>query len=132
MNSMSPARLCTRAFQIAMCAAAAACGNSTPSAPSGPPVNTNSITITAAGANPKNIQVALGSRVLFINNDTRPHWMASDPHPDHTDCPEFDQVDRLFPNQSRETGNLVTPRTCGFHDHDNPTSTALQGQVTIR
>ena len=44
-----------------MCVAVAACGNSTPSAPSGPPVNTTSITITAAGANPRNIQVALGS-----------------------------------------------------------------------
>jgi len=129
---MWPARLSARVCQLAMCVAVAACGNSTPSAPSGPPVNTTSITITAAGANPKNIQVALGSRVLFINNDTRPHWMASDPHPEHTDCPEFDQVGTLLPNQSRETGNLVTPRTCGFHDHDNPTSTALQGQVTIR
>jgi hypothetical protein len=132
MNFMSPARLCARACQIALFAAVAACGSSTTPAPSPQPVNGNSITITAAGANPKNIQVTLGSRVLFINNDTRPHWMASDPHPEHTDCPEFDQVRTLLPNQRRETGNLVTPRTCGFHDHDNPTSTALQGQVTIR
>lgn len=129
---MSPARLCAHVCLLAWCAAVAACGDSTPSAPSGPPVNTNSITITAAGANPKTIQVALGSRVLFINNDSRPHWMASDPHPEHTDCPEFDQVGTLLPNQSRETGNLVVAEACGFHDHLNPDLNALRGQVTIR
>jgi plastocyanin len=111
---------------------AATCGDSPPTGPSGPPVNTNTITITSAGANPRNIQVALGSRVLFINNDTRAHWMASDPHPAHDDCPEFDPVGTLQPGQQRETANLTVAQTCGFHDHDNPTITSLQGQVIIR
>jgi hypothetical protein len=133
MNSMSSTRLCARLCQIAMFAGIAACGGgSTPTTPTSPPDNPNAITVTSAGANPKNLQVALGARVLFINNDSQPHWMASDPHPEHTDCPEFDQVGRLLPGQRRETGNLVTPRTCGFHDHNLPLSTALQGQVTIR
>jgi plastocyanin len=108
------------------------CGDSAPTQPSGPPVNTNTITITSAGANPRNIQVSLGSRVLFINNDSRPHWMASDPHPEHDDCPEFDPVGTLLPDQQRGTANLVTARTCGFHDHDNPNTASLRGQVIIR
>ena len=111
---------------------AAHCGDSTPTQPSGPPVNTNTITITSAGANPRNIQVPLGSRVLFINNDSRPHWMASDPHPEHDDCPEFEPVGRLLTGQQRETANLVTARTCGFHDHDSPNTASLRGQVIIR
>jgi hypothetical protein len=58
--------------------------------------------------------------------------MTSDPHPDHNDCPELDQVGFLAPNQSRETGNLVTARTCGFHDHDSPSQGLLTGQIVIR
>jgi plastocyanin len=111
--------------------AAMACG-SKPTSPSGPPVVTNTITISAAGATPKNVQVALGSRVLFINNDARSHNMTSDPHLDHNDCPDLNQVGFLAPGQSRETGNLVVVRTCGFHDHDDPGTTALQGSITIK
>ena len=53
--------------------------------------------------------------------------MASDPHPDHTDCTEINSVGVLNTGQSRETGNLVTPKTCGFHDHDNPPPTTQAG-----
>lgn len=109
-----------------------ACGSKSPPAPSPPPVQTTTITITSAGTNPKNIEITQGQRVLFINNDTRSHWMASDPHPDHTDCPEMDQVGVLQPGQRRETGNLVQIRTCGYHDHDLPQITNLQGNIVIK
>ena len=126
-----------RVYQIIVVALSiAGCGSSSTSpssvAASPPPVSSNTITITSSGVNPKNIQVALGSRVLFINNDTRSHNMASDPHPSHDDCPELNQVGFLSPGQSRETGNLVTARTCGFHDHDDFSQQNLQGSITIR
>ena len=66
-----------------------------------------------------------------MNNDSRPHDMASDPHPSHEDCPPLDQVGFLSPGQSRTSGNFNTVRTCGFHDHNNPTSAGLLGSVTI-
>ncbi len=109
--------------------------NKSPSVPSPgntPPVTTNTVTITATGASPRNLSIALGTRVLFVNNDSRSHNMTSDPHPDHTDCPEINQVGFLSPGQSRETGNLVIARTCGFHDHDNPGQANLIGQIVIR
>jgi plastocyanin len=90
------------------------------------------VTITAAGVSPRNITVAVGSRVLFVNNDSRPHEMGSDPHPDHTDCPEINTVGMLAPGQRRETANLVTVRTCGYHDHLLPNNAALQGTITIQ
>lgn len=111
------------------------CNKSSPSTPSPdetPQVQTNTITITSSGANPRNVLVALGSRVLFINNDNRSHNMTSDPHPDHNECPEINQAGFLQPGQSRETGNLVVARTCGFHDHDNPSQGNLTGQIVIR
>jgi hypothetical protein len=69
---------------------------------------------------------------MFVNNDSRVHDMASDPHPEHTTCPELNQVGFLQPGQSRESGNLNTVRTCGFHDHNQPTVTSLQGTIQIR
>lgn len=114
---------------------ASACGggSDSPAAPSPPPENPNRITISATGAvSPSELVVAPGTRVLFINNHTQEHHMASDPHPDHTDCPEINQAGLLTAGQSRETGNLVTVRTCGFHDHMNPGNAALRGRIVIR
>jgi plastocyanin len=90
------------------------------------------VTIDASGASPRTLTVELGSRVLFVNRDSRNHDMTSDPHPDHTDCPDLNQVGLLRPGESRLTGNLVTVRTCGFHDHNLPTNTSLRGTITIR
>jgi hypothetical protein len=70
--------------------------------------------------------------VTFVNNDSRSHDIASDPHPEHTACPAINQAGFLQPGQRRETGNLVTVRTCGFHDHDQPSNTALQGEIIVR
>jgi plastocyanin len=116
----------------------AACGSSStspsnvPSPGNTPQVTTNTITITSSGVSPRNVQIALGSRVLFVNNDSRSHNMTSDPHPDHTDCPDINQVGFLAAGQSRETGNMVTARTCGFHDHDMPSQGLLTGQIVIK
>ena len=105
-------------------------GSSPPTAP-GP--NPYTITISASGvASPKPLTVPPGSRVLFINNDTRRHDMTSDPHPEHSDCEALNQVGLLNPGQRGESENLVTIRTCGFHDHDNPNDINLRGSILVR
>ena len=58
--------------------------------------------------------------------------MSSDPHPEHTDCPEINQVGFLQAGQTRTTGNLNTVRRCGFHDHNEPSNTGLVGAITIQ
>jgi plastocyanin len=108
-------------------------GGTTPSPQPQPQPNPNVITISSNGVvSPRDLTVAQGARVLFVNNDTRRHDMTSDDHPDHLECPALNQVGLLNPGQSRESGNLVTVRTCGFHDHENPSATGLQGSITIR
>jgi len=113
-------------------------GGSSPTGPSNPPSGgggtepSATITITASGASPTKVTVPSGGRVLYINNDSAAHWMASDPHPTHEDCPELNTVGVLQPGERRTSGNLVTTRTCGFHDHDNPGTRSLQGTVTIQ
>lgn len=81
---------------------------------------------------PRTLTVSAGARVTFVNNDSHPHDMASDPHPEHTDCPEISSVGFLQPGQSRQTSNLTTVRTCGYHDHNRDTDTSLQGTITIQ
>jgi plastocyanin len=124
------------ALTIGGCGGGSSSSSSSPSSPSTPPpgaVATNTITINNSTATPKNITVTRGSQVTFINNDTQPHFMASDPHPDHTDCPEINQVGVLNPGQSRQTGNMTTNKSvCGFHDHDAPNVAGLQGSITIQ
>lgn len=114
-----------------------ACGGAAGSAtaPSGPAPAAGgglTVTITSAGVSPKTITVSQGAQVTFVNNDASPHWIYSDPHPDHTDCPEINQVGALYPGQSRQTGNLNTVRTCGYHDHEQPLNSSLQGSIVIQ
>jgi plastocyanin len=120
----------------AFCAAVGCGGNgdSTPTSPSGGGGGGGSaatITITSAGVSPQSVTVSPGSRVTFVNNDSRSHDMASDPHPEHTDCPEIN-VGVLQIGQSRQTENLNTVRPCGFHDHDMPTNNSLRGTIRIQ
>ena len=115
-----------------------ACGGSSSNNPSGPTgactpsSNPNTIVIQNNQVCPSTITIARGSQVTMINNDSRVHEMDSDPHPEHTQCPEINQIDFLNPGQSRSSGNLNTARTCGFHDHTNPDTTSLQGRITVQ
>jgi len=116
------------AAQVVACGGGESPNPTTPSPPSAA-----RITISATGTvTPNEIVIAPGTRLLFVNDHGQPHHMASDPHPDHTDCPEINQVGHLVPGASRETGNMVTVRTCGFHDHINPNNGGLRGRIIIR
>src|SRR2546423_6250953 len=125
----------------AMAALLTACGGSS-TAPSGAGsgsgsgsgaggTSTTTITITSAGVSPKGITVVQGSQVTFVNNDSRNHDMESNPHPEHTDCPEINLVGFIAPGQTKQTGALNTVRTCGYHDHELSEVGSLQGTITI-
>jgi plastocyanin len=110
-------------------------GGGTPTNPTPtptPPSGGTTITIGADGrVSPANLTVPVGSRVTFVNNHSRPHDMSSNPHPDHTQCPEI-TVGFLTTGQSRQTQNLNTARTCGYHDHNEDVNRDLQGTITIQ
>jgi plastocyanin len=132
---MVESRLWGRTALWVLAVASLSCGGSDGS--NNPPTNptTNPYTVTISGSGivgPKELTVPPGSRVLFVNSHSGRHNMTSDPHPDHLDCPELNQVGLLNAGQSRESGNLVTVRTCGFHDHDDPNNVNLRGSIIIR
>ena len=129
------------AFGVAILSMMVACGKSggsgTPTTPTPPTGGVNpstaTITIGADGrVSPATVTIARGGQVRFVNNDTRAHEMASDPHPEHSQCPELNDVGFLRPGEARSSSNLNTARTCGFHDHNLPENQGLQGQVIIQ
>ena len=117
-------------------AAALSCGgSSSPSTPSGSCTPSSSPTTFVIMNNtvcPQSLTVARGTQVSFSNQDSVVHEMDSDPHPEHTDCVEINQVDFLNPGQSRQTGNLNVARRCGFHDHQRPDTASLKGTIVIQ
>jgi plastocyanin len=128
---------------LVLVVASGACGgNSNPSAPTPPSGGgggggggTGSgtvFTLTSAGVDPKELTISPGTRVQFVNNDSRNHEMNSDPHPTHGDCPEIDAVGFLTPGQSRETGTFNTARTCSFHDHNLFPQSQWMGRIIVR
>ena len=131
------------AVAAAIVGAAVACGGGSDSPTSPDPPSTGgggssgvsdsaTITITSAGAvSPSTVTIRQGGRVTFTNSSSRNHEMASDPHPTHEDCPPLDQIGFLAPGQSRTSGNFNVVRTCGFHDHNEPSNTGLQGRISI-
>ena len=68
---------------------------------------TATITIGTDGrVSPASVTIAPGGRVTIVNNHTRPHDMSSDPHPEHTQCPEINQIGFLTSGQSRTQRQL--------------------------
>lgn len=105
----------------------AACG----SGPSSPSSNEATLTLRREGISPVSIRVKAPGRVTFVNDDTRPHTMVSDPVDLHTDCPGINEVGFIPPGARRSTGTLNILRTCGFHDHSNRSDETLKGQIIV-
>ncbi len=109
---------------------------STNEAPQAPQINapeTESINESSTviyddeGFTPKIITVAKGTTVNFDNKTNIPMWVASDPHPDHTEYPELDAINVTgdYPepkNDFRFTFDMVGTWT--YHSHTFPDHTA--------
>jgi len=117
-----------------------ACGKTTPTdilgnpitvAATPPPGGAATFNIVAGVVSPKQVEINVGQRVAFVNNDSSAHEIASNPHPVHTDCPPINEVGGLAPGNARLTGAFTIARTCGFHDHGQPDNTSLQGTIIV-
>jgi plastocyanin len=110
-------------------------GGSNPLVPSGSGAGPSGATITIGSNNtvsPASVSITNGQSVTFVNNDTRPHEIASDPHPAHTNCPSINALGTIPAGTTRLTNSFTGTGSCGFHDHGDPNNNSLKGTITIR
>jgi len=133
-SRMTAAQTAALAALVGLAACGGGASPTTPSSPN-PGGGTVGATITIGpngAVGPAQVTIAVGQSVTFVNNDTRAHDMASDPHPSHTECPPLNAAGGLAPGQSKNTNAFPAVRTCGFHDHSNPGNAALMGRIVIQ
>ncbi|MBI4050596.1 MAG: cupredoxin domain-containing protein [Candidatus Doudnabacteria bacterium] len=71
------------------------------------------------GYSPKSLTVRAGTAVVFKNESSGLMWMASAPHPAHTDLPGFDQRTGVPTGQSYSF-IFEQPGTWRYHNHLKP------------
>ncbi len=84
------------------------------------------VRIAAVGMDPFSIEIPIGARVTFVNNDDNfAHDLTSG-------CREVDAVGRLEPRQSGQTAPFTTAKTCTYYDRLNPENPLRRGKITVR
>jgi plastocyanin len=86
------------------------------------------ITIDDTSFTPAELTVDVGDTVTFVNNGQGAHWPASDPHPTHTNLPEFDAKRGLATGETY-TVTFTKTGAWSYHDHLNP---QMKGTVTVK
>lgn len=79
------------------------------------------VNITASGFSPSPLTIKAGRTVNFVNQDSAPHWPASDPHPIHTLYPGFDALKGLAQGENYSF-TFTRVGTWTYHDHLHPTT----------
>lgn len=88
------------------------------------------LTMTSSGISPKTIQLAAGATLTIVNSDSVAHELASDPHPVHTNCPQFNGG-LLQPGQTVTLQAGTAAMTCGVHDHVAPTDSRFFATIQV-
>ena len=90
------------------------------------------VNLKDSGPEPRSLDISKGDTVKFINNGTRPFWVASDPHPTHNLCSGFDAVHGLVHSESWSyTFKFDAPKTCSYHNHVDVTTIIYRGSINI-
>jgi|SRR5690606_23826458 len=127
-------RLTTAAVAAALALACGGGGGSymtpTPNEPTPTGEIGATIHITATGVTPNDVEIEPGQRVRFVNDDTRPHQIQTNPHLFHTDCPP-NNIAILQPGQAAETTAFTEVRGCAYHNHLLPDTASYYGVIRV-
>lgn len=97
------------------------------SSPTSIPEKTNLVIIFSNKIEPAAIEIKAGETVLFQNSDQKPHQIASDPHPTHTDLPDLYSP----PIYEKDTYSYTFSKKGDwfYHLEDNP---SIRGEVVVK
>lgn len=100
----------------------------TPGAGREPPMASAQLVIyTGTEFSPRVLRIAKGERIEFRNESSGSMWIASDPHPIHTDLENFDSLESLSQGESYFY-TFTRLGTWGYHNHVNP---AHRGTIIV-
>ena len=74
------------------------------------------VTLGQNGFSPATVTIKEGGTVAFTNQGSQGMWVASDPHPQHTDYPDFDAL-RLYKPGETYSFTFTKPGTWHYHNH---------------
>lgn len=86
------------------------------------------VTYTDNGFVPRSVEIQVGETVRFINESSRPMWVASDIHPAHNILPTFDQFGVSGFGENYEY-TFEQSGKWGYHDHVNA---SFGGTITVK
>lgn len=89
--------------------------------------SSNAVNFTANGFEPHSITIKVGQTVMWTNKSSDDLWVASNPHPTHTDYPGFDEL-KSMPTGQTYSFTFTKVGNWGYHDHLNPSQ---QGKVVV-
>ena len=98
-------------------------------------INTNTTAVSEAnvaytdnGFSADSVIIKKGGTVTFVNKSSRDMWVASNPHPIHTDYPAFDEKASV-PNGGSWTFTFDQVGSWEYHNHKNPSD---MGTVVVQ
>ena len=79
------------------------------------------------GFDPSIVTVKKGQTIQWINESASKMWVASDPHPTHSDYPGFDEKKSISRGENYSF-NFMNPGIWGYHNHLSP---SMGGKVIV-
>lgn len=89
---------------------------------------TITVTYTDQGFSPPGVGINLGDTVKFVNQSGGGMWVASNPHPIHTDYPEFDEK-TFVQNGSSYQFTFTRVGSWSYHNHGRA---SMGGAVIVK
>lgn len=80
------------------------------------------------GFSPSNLEIKVGDTVLFKNESGKGMWVASNPHPVHSDNPEFD-AGLSTANGNSWSFTFTEEGTFSYHNHLN---SSFGGKIIVK
>lgn len=87
------------------------------------PASQVTVTYSDNSFSPQTVTIPVGTTVNFTTSSATPMWVASDPHPDHTDYPAFDSfaAGQNLPQPGQGFSfKFERVGTWSYHNHNSP------------